>query len=106
MAVKKERSPLFIQAKNDKRGKKTMSQPELTKLRKHSQLYGALGIYVYIDTKKKYLHDTSTGNTIELVPVPMKVLKEWRDNNNKLKELENIKSCNCLVDDTIKHIYL
>lgn len=106
VAVKKERSPLFIQCKNNKSGKKAMSQVELRKLREHSELFGAIGIYVYTESRKKYLYDTSTEKTIELVPIPMKVLKDWKDKNNKLKQLENIKSCNCFIDDTVKHIYL
>jgi hypothetical protein len=84
-----------------------MSQKELIQLKEHSDMYGAVGIYVYTDNRNKYLYDTSTGFTIQLAPIPTKTLMEWNKQNKKLKEQNNIKSCNCFVDPTIiKHIYL
>jgi hypothetical protein len=106
VALKAERTPLFIQCKNNKTGVKAMSQPDLLKLKEHSEQYGAVGIYVYTDSGKKYLYDTSTKQTIQLIPIPGKIMKEWVSNQKKHKKLKNILSCNCFIDDTVKHIYL
>jgi hypothetical protein len=104
--VKKGRSSLFIQSKKDKRGVKAMSQPELIKLREHADQYGCIGIYIYTDSKKKYLYDTMLEQTFHLKPIPKKDMLEWVAHNKKLKESKNILSCNCYINDTIKHIYL
>lgn len=105
-AVKKCRTPLLIQCKNSKAGVKAMSQQELLKLREHAEQYGAIGIYVYSDSRKKYLYDTSTSLTHQLVPIPKKEFDMWRDLNNKHKAEKSILSCNCYFDPSIKHIYL
>ena len=83
-----------------------MSQEDLLKLMEHSEMYGAIGIYIYTEDRKKYSLDLSTGLTIQLIPIPTKALKEWNRQNKKLKEQNNIKSCNCFVDPVVKHIYL
>jgi hypothetical protein len=106
VALKAERTPLFIQCKNSKTGVKAMSQPELIKLKEHSEQYGAVGIYVYTDGKKKYLYNTSTKDKIHLIPIPGKIMKQWVSDQKKLKKQNNILSCNCFIDCGVKHIYL
>lgn len=106
VAFKKHRTPLLIQCKNSKAGVKAMSQPELLKLREHAEQYGAIGIYVYSDSRKKYLHDTSTSRTYQLIPIPKKEFDLWKDLNNKHKAEKDILSCNCYFDPAVKHIYL
>jgi len=105
-ALKKGRTPLLIQCKNSKAGVKAMSQKDLLKLREHAELYGAIGIYVYSDNRKKYLYDTSTSRTIQLVPISKETFNIWKDLNNKHKEQKDILSCNCYFDPSLKHIYL
>ncbi len=106
VAFKKERTPLFIQCKNTKAGVKAMSQPELLKLREHSEQYGAIGIYIYSHERKKYLYDTSTSRTIQLIPIPKKIFDQWKALNDKHKKEKDILSCNCYFDPSMKHIYL
>lgn len=83
-----------------------MSKEELLQLKEHAEQYGCVGIYVYTNNGKKYLHDTSTEKTVMLDPIPVKVMKAWVDNNKKLKAAKKIYSCNCYYDKNVKHIYL
>jgi hypothetical protein len=105
-ALKKDRTPILIQCKNNKAGEKAMGHKELLKLREHAELYGAIGIYVYTHNRKKFLYDTSTFRTYILDPIPKHDFDQWKALNDKHKKEKNILSCNCYFDPSVKHIYL
>lgn len=82
VAATNGKQSLWVQCKNQKKGKRAMSADDKEILRRHAEMYGAIPIYLYTANRKKYWINLSTGK-----PFPIKQYTDhWYHRRNKIHD--------------------
>lgn len=104
VAIKKGKQPMFLQCKNTKLGKKSMSQREQTLFALHAVEYGAAPIYVYVVGRKEFYLNLETKKYLSFKPFTKKWLSDRRKYKAILKAVESETKKQDLIINIMKKV--